>query len=65
MVTYVANGELKIDKLVDKEKQKLILKALENFDYNLGMTPIKNRLSNDVSYSDIRFMLAYKINESK
>ena len=27
--------------------------------------PIKNRLSNDVSYSDIRFMLAYKINESK
>ena len=41
------------------------LKALENFDYNLGMTPIKNKLSNDVSYSDIRFMLAYKINESK
>ena len=65
LVTYIANGELKIDKLVDKEKQKLILKALENFDYNLGMTPIKNRLSNDVSYSDIRFMLAYKINESK
>jgi hypothetical protein len=29
------------------------------------MTPIKNKLSNDVSYSDIRFMLAYKINESK
>ena len=65
LVTYIANGELKIDKLVDKEKQKLILKALENFDYNLGMTPIKNKLSNDVSYSDIRFMLAYKINESK
>ncbi len=64
LITYIANGILKIDQLVDKDKQKLILKALENFDYNIGMSPIKNKLPNDVSYADIRFMLANKINQS-
>jgi hypothetical protein len=65
LIPYIANGELNIDTLVSKEKQKLILKALESFDYKTGINPIKSKLPSDISFTEIRYVIANKIKESE
>lgn len=60
LTDYIAKGEIDIDNLVDKQKQEKINEALNNFNQTLGITPIKNSLPNDITYSDIRYMIALK-----
>lgn len=61
LIPYIATGEIDINNLVTKEKQQLILNALENFDAKLGINPVKASLPNDVSFSEIRYMIAHKL----
>jgi len=61
LIPYIASGELHIDYLVPRKKQSLILKALENFDIKTGLNPIKQSLPEDISYSEIRYVLASKL----
>jgi hypothetical protein len=63
LIPYIANGELGIDDLVSKEKQKLILKALEMFNYEDGLNPIKNNLPAEISFSEIRYVMADRLKE--
>ncbi|MDQ6763999.1 MAG: helix-turn-helix domain-containing protein, partial [Bacteroidota bacterium] len=54
---YVASGELVIDEMVDKEKQKAISKAVEEFG-NKSLRLLKENLPLEISYADIRMVLA-------
>lgn len=63
LVPYITNGEIVIDDLVSKEKQKLILKALEKFSYEEGLNPIKSNLPADISFSEIRYVMAHRLRD--
>ncbi len=56
---YVSLGEINIDELVDAKKKTLILSALDGFEGG-SITPIKERLGNEVSFGEIRLVLAWK-----
>lgn len=63
LAPYISTGEINIDLLVSREKQKTILQALEKFDKATGLNPIKSSLPDDISFSEIRYVLAFKNNE--
>lgn len=63
LIPYIADGELSIDNFVSKAKQKQILKALENFKSEAGLNPVKASLPDDISYSDIRLVMASKLKD--
>jgi uncharacterized protein YpbB len=63
LIPYITTGEVLVDDLVSKEKQKLILKALEKFNYEEGLNPIKNNLPSDISFSEIRFVMAHRLKD--
>ncbi|MCE3225945.1 MAG: family ATPase [Bacteroidetes bacterium] len=63
LAEYVQSGELKIDYLVSREKQKTIRKALENFSKEKGLSEIKKTLPNDISFGEIKCVLADKLRE--
>jgi hypothetical protein len=64
LIPFIASGEIDINTLVSKEKQQFILDALQNFDAKLGINPVKASLPNDISYSEIRYMIAHKLHSS-
>jgi hypothetical protein len=64
LVPFIANGELSVDRLVDPVKKSLIKKALENYKLEDGLGLLKNRLPHDVSYAEIRYVLADKLKEA-
>ena len=57
---FVANGTIKIEDLVSREKIILIEPALEEFKKGSSITPVKEKLPGSVSYGDIRLVLAWK-----
>lgn len=61
LIPYIANGDIDIDTLVSPEKQHMILKALEKFDYKSGINPIKSNLPTDVTFTEIRYVIADKL----
>ncbi|MGZ3899323.1 MAG: helix-turn-helix domain-containing protein [Bacteroidia bacterium] len=63
LIPYIATGELNVDHLINKRKQQLILKALENFKVETGLNPIKASLPDDITFSEIRYMLASKLKD--
>lgn len=63
LAPYISTGEINIDLLVSREKQKTILQALEKFDKATGLNPIKSSLPDDISFSEIRYVLAFKNKE--
>ncbi|MEO6305520.1 MAG: helix-turn-helix domain-containing protein [Bacteroidia bacterium] len=65
LTPYVSSGEININKLVSEDKQKKIMKALEKFDKAAGLNPIKSNLPSDISFSEIRYVLALKMKEEK
>ena len=63
LIPYIASGEVIIDDLVSKDKQDLITKALEKFNYEEGLNPIKSNLPEDISFSEIRYMMAHRLKD--
>jgi hypothetical protein len=63
LIPYIATGEIIINDLVSTEKQNLILKALEKFNYEDGLNPIKGNLPADISFSEIRYVLAHRLKD--
>jgi hypothetical protein len=59
LAPFIENGELNIDYVLSREKQKLIATALENHKAEEGITPIKKALPENISYADIRYMIAF------
>ena len=56
---YVRKGEIKIDELVSREKQLLIEPAIKNFAGG-SITPIKEQLGNEISFGEIRLVMAWR-----
>lgn len=54
---FVEQGIIKIDELVSREKFILIEPAVRNYE-GTSLTPIKEQLSNDVSYGEIRLVMS-------
>lgn len=57
---YVANGLIKIDELVSREKLILIEPLLHEHQKEDGLTALKEKLGNDISYGEIKLVLAWK-----
>lgn len=64
LVPFVAVGKLDVSRLVSLEKQELIRNALVDFDPAEGLSKVKSRLPDDVSFADIKFMVAHRLSES-
>jgi uncharacterized protein YpbB len=59
LMHYISNGEIEISTLLSAKKLALIQLHLK--DYNgVGITSIKEQLGDDISYTEIRWVLAYK-----
>ena len=56
---FVETGQIKIEELVSREKIVLIEPALKVFDGG-SITPIKEKLGSQVSFGEIRLVLAWK-----
>lgn len=54
---YVQQGEIKIDDLVSREKIILIEPLAKNFEGS-SITPIKAKLGNDISFGEIKLVIA-------
>jgi hypothetical protein len=57
LAKFVASGEIKIDELVSREKFILIESAIKNFDGS-SITPVKQQLGNDISFGEIKLVMA-------
>jgi hypothetical protein len=57
LASFVYTGDIAIEELVSPEKTKAILKEIE--DVGMTATSIKNRLSNDYSFGEIRAVMNY------
>lgn len=60
LAAYVATGDIDINRLVSPEKQSIITKALEGFNKAVGLNVIKSALPQDISFSEIKYVLAHK-----
>ena len=60
LTPFIERGEISINELINSERQQVILKALENFNPESGLNPIKNILPADISYAEIKYVLADK-----
>ncbi len=54
---FVQQGDIKIDELVSREKFLLIEPAVRNYE-GTTLTPVKQQLGNDVSYGEIKLVMA-------
>ncbi len=55
---FVRTGELDVHELVSKEKVNIILKEVQVMD-GLALAPVKQKLGDGISYSEIRAVLNY------
>jgi hypothetical protein len=57
LTRFVARGDIKIEAVINQEKLILIEAALTGFKGS-SITPVKQQLSNDVSFGEIRLVMA-------
>jgi len=55
---YSVGGLIDIDKLINPEQEKLILAAMEAANEHFKLSPIKARLPEEISYEQIRLVMA-------
>jgi PIF1-like helicase/Helix-turn-helix domain/HRDC domain/Helicase len=56
---YVSNGEINIEELVSREKILIIEPAIRDFAGG-SITPIKQKLSSDIGFGEIKLVLAWQ-----
>lgn len=57
---YITTGDIAVEELVSKEKIGMIVPLLRDFIKGSSLTPIKEALPSDISYGDIRLVLAHR-----
>lgn len=57
LLPYLESGKIDIDNLISDEKQKLIRKAIDSLEGIKNTTEIKAILPDDISYTEIRYVL--------
>ncbi len=60
LLPFIANGEINISRLMTAEKKYLIERTLNDLNNAAGLGAIKAALPPDVTYSEIRFVLALR-----
>jgi ATP-dependent DNA helicase RecQ len=60
---YVQKGLIKIEELVHSDKIKLIEPVLKGFNGG-SITPIKEKLGKDISFGEIRLVIAWTLFKS-
>jgi ATP-dependent DNA helicase RecQ len=55
---FVSSGEIEIDDVVDALKQKAIQKAIEMFGASNGLKVLKENLPEEITYGEIKMVLA-------
>jgi hypothetical protein len=58
--TYVVQGKIGVERFIDKSKTETIIKAAEKLE-TVNLSPIKEELKHEFSYSEIRFAMAHSI----
>jgi hypothetical protein len=58
--SFISSGEIDIDKVLKADKKEIILKALENFDPAGGLGAVKHKLPESVTWTDIKYAMAFK-----
>jgi hypothetical protein len=59
---YVSSGDIHIEELVSREKILLIEPVIRNFAGG-SITPIKEKLGNDIGFGEIRLVLAWRAHQ--
>ncbi|MDD4646491.1 MAG: helix-turn-helix domain-containing protein, partial [Bacteroidales bacterium] len=62
LVQYVAKGLIGVDKFVDQAKVDQVMEVANELK-TLSLGPLKERLGEDVSYSELRFIMAHRIHQ--
>ncbi len=55
---YVAQGALKASDIIDQDKVEVIAKCIQDNKSFSSLTELKHQLSNEISYNDIRLVMA-------
>lgn len=58
LASFIPRGEVRIEELVPEEKIKLIIQAIEAAGHEAGSAKLKEMLSEEISYGDIKAVLA-------
>jgi hypothetical protein len=58
LISYVSLGLIKVEDLVSKDKVELIRKALADTDQTLGLSLVKEKLGESISYGEIKMVKA-------
>jgi len=61
LVSFIRTGEISVDVLVSEEKLKILLPLVENLPEICSLSEIKQQLSDDFSYGDIRAALNHSL----
>ncbi|MFA5816477.1 MAG: helix-turn-helix domain-containing protein [Bacteroidales bacterium] len=64
LIQYVAKGLIDVFRLVDQEKVAKVLKIAKEID-TMSLGPLKDRLGEEVTYSELRFIMAYKLSKTE
>jgi len=64
LVPYVAKGMIDIFQLVDHEKVAKVLDLAKELN-TIFSGPIKNRLGDEISYNELRFILAHRLSKNE
>jgi len=59
LAKYIANGSIAITEFVPIEKASIIVKALEGFEKESSIIPIKEQLGDGCSFGEIRMVIAH------
>ncbi len=59
LLKYVATGEIDIEQLIPLKKVSVINEALKNFEKGSSIITVKEKLSADYTFTEIRWVLAY------
>lgn len=57
LAKFIASGDIKIEELVTTDNYRLIVDALEGFE-GTSMTPVKQKLGRNISYGEIKLVMA-------
>lgn len=60
LAQYIAKGQIDVYQLVDREKVDRVLEMTREMD-TISLGPLKERLGNELSYSELRFILAHRL----
>ena len=58
LISYISLGLIKVEDLVSKEKVELIKKELIDTDESLGLSLVKEKLGESISYGEIKMVKA-------